>query len=256
VAALVAAVLVLPAAGADVIIVGEIHDNPHHHARQAEIAAAERPAAIVFEMVALDRTDALRAAVARGDTVPAIAAALDWEGSGWPDLGLYAPIWQAAPGARLYGAGLDRAAVRAAIAAGPETLLGPELSRLGLERPPGPDARAGLEAEMQAAHCGALPPEALARMVEAQQLRDAALAVVALRALAETGGPVLVIAGNGHARRDRGVPALIAAAEPALSVLAIGQGEDAAPDPDAPFDRWLVSPPVERPDPCEALRKG
>lgn len=233
---------------------GEIHDNPVHHARQAEAAARERPAAIVFEMFGAADIDPLRSGLAAGEDVAALSRRLDWSTSGWPDLAFYAPIWQAAPGARLYGAELDRAALRAARAAGPVAAFGPEAARFGLDVPLPPEEQARREREQQEAHCNALPPDLLPRMVEAQAFRDAALAAAALRALDETGGPVLVITGNGHARKDRGVPALLARARPGLPVRAIGQGE--GPEPDAPYDLWLSAPPVDRGDPCAAFRKG
>ncbi|HEU0223595.1 MAG TPA: ChaN family lipoprotein, partial [Paracoccaceae bacterium] len=50
----------------DILLVGEIHDNPHHHARQAEIAASHRPAAIVFEMIEAAQEERLNGLVAAG----------------------------------------------------------------------------------------------------------------------------------------------------------------------------------------------
>ncbi|NBT31976.1 MAG: hypothetical protein EBT13_08780, partial [Rhodobacteraceae bacterium] len=36
---------------ADVYVLGEVHDNPAHHLRQAEIVGQVAPRAIVFEML-------------------------------------------------------------------------------------------------------------------------------------------------------------------------------------------------------------
>jgi uncharacterized iron-regulated protein len=105
----------------------------------------------------------------------------------------------------------------------------------------------------QTAHCNAMPPEMLPAMVDLQRLRDAVLARETLRALDETGGPVVLITGNGHARRDWGVPAYIAVLRPDLEVLSIGQQEDGAGTPGG-FDALLSAPAVDRPDPCEAFR--
>jgi uncharacterized iron-regulated protein len=42
-------------------------------------------------------------------------------------------------------------------------------------------------------------------------------------ALKRSGGePAVLLAGNGHVRRDHGVPVLIAAAEPGARVLSVG----------------------------------
>ena len=104
------------------------------------------------------------------------------------------------------------------------------------------------------AHCDALPEDILPGMVEAQRLRDAALARAVLAAMAETGGPVAVITGNGHARRDWGLPRMLARAAPDLTLVSIGQFE-APPEDDPPFDLWLVTTPAPRDDPCAAFRK-
>jgi hypothetical protein len=75
------------------------------------------------------------------------------------------------------------------------------------------------------------------------------LAIAAVDAL---GGPVVVITGNGHAETARGIPALLDRARPDLSVLSVGQLE-ADPGPEAPFDLWILTDPVDRPDPCAAF---
>ena len=87
---------------ADIVILGEIHDNPAHHRNQAEIGAALQPAALVMEMIpqaAEDEVNALRAAGAGREE---IAAALDWNASGWPDFAHYAAILEAAPKAQAH----------------------------------------------------------------------------------------------------------------------------------------------------------
>jgi uncharacterized iron-regulated protein len=89
-------------------------------------------------------------------------------------------------------------------------------------------------------------------MVEAQRLRDARFAQTALRALEETGGPVAVITGNGHARTDRGMPRALARLAPGVDVLSLGQLESRPAAP-PPFDVWRVTEPAERPDPCAAF---
>jgi hypothetical protein len=62
----------------------------------------------------------------------------------------------------------------------------------------------------------------------------------------------VVITGNGHARRDQGMPAVLAQAMPDLSVLSVGQLEGSA-GAAPPFDRWIVTPILPREDPCAAF---
>jgi hypothetical protein len=73
-----------------------------------------------------------------------------------------------------------------------------------------------------------LAPEILPGFVEAQRLRDAALAEAALAALEAHGAPVAIITGNGHARRDWGVPAVLAVAAPGRIGLHAGPVRGAA----------------------------
>ncbi|MWD29126.1 hypothetical protein E0K89_016730 [Aquicoccus sp. SCR17] len=235
---------------AQVVIAGEVHDNPAHHRQQAEIAAELGPRALVFEMLTAEQVAAARE-VSRDDRA-GLAAALGWDDSGWPDFDLYHPIIAAAPDAGLYGAWVPRAAAREAMGAGIAKSFGRGANRYGLETALPEAEQAAREADQAEAHCGALPAEMLPVMVELQRLRDAVLAREALRALEATGGPVLVIAGNGHARADRGVPRALALAAPGVEVLTIGQGEEGAA-PEGTFDIVLDAPGVERPDPCEAF---
>ena len=235
---------------ADVVILGEVHDNPTHHAWQAEVVAAMAPSALVFEML-LPEQAAL--AGPERDDAAALAAALEWDGRGWPDYDLYSPILAAAPDALIVGGDVPHDDVRRAMEAGAAAVFGPEAARYGLTDALAPDDQAAREAEMDAAHCHALPAEMLPGMVEAQRLRDATLARAAIEAHAVSGGPVAVIAGTGHARRDRGVPAALSAAAPGLSVYSVGQFE-VDPGPDAPFDRVIVTEPTPRDDPCAAFR--
>ncbi len=234
---------------ADVVVLGEVHDNPEHHANQARAVAALQPRALVFEM--LTQAEAARAPADRGDA-GALAAAFGWEGSGWPDFALYHPIFLAAPEARIYGGEVERDQARLAVSQGASAVFGADAASYGLDQPL-PEAEATARAEEQfSAHCGAMPMEMMGGMVEAQRLRDAALARAVLQAMQETGGPVAVITGTEHARKDRGVPAALALAAPGLHVLAIGQTEE-DPGADAPFDLWLVTAPAPRPDPCAAF---
>jgi uncharacterized iron-regulated protein len=183
----------------------------------------------------------------------ALAAALDWGEGGWPDFAMYHPLFVAAPEARIYGAEMAREEVRRAVSEGAAAVLGEDAARFGLDVPLPDDEMAERVAEQAEAHCDALPVEMLPGMVEAQRLRDAALARAVLAALDATGGPVAVITGNGHARRDRGVPAYLQRARPGLVLLAVGQFEE-RPEGEPPFDAWRVTEPAERPDPCDAFR--
>lgn len=236
---------------ADVVIIGEVHDNPVHHENQALVAAALSPTALVFEMIEPDV--ALVATPENRRDPQILAEALGWQDSGWPDFAFYYPIFVAAPEASVFGGAVPRATARKAVKEGAAAVLGGSASLFGLDRPLDPEEQATRNTLQGDAHCGALPEDILPGMVEAQRLRDAALARAVIAALAEAGSPVLVITGNGHARRDWGIPRMLERVDPDLRVLSVGQFE-AVPDDDAPFDKWLVTPPAERGDPCAAFQ--
>nr|WP_207186616.1 ChaN family lipoprotein [Rhodobaculum claviforme] len=239
---------------ADVVILGEVHDNPAHHAWQAEVVADLAPTALVFEMLLPEQAAAVTPEV-RPDA-EALEAALGWEVRGWPDFAMYHPIFTAAPQAAVVGADVPREAVRAAMEAGAAAqfaaVFDEDPAPFGLDVALPAGQQSAREAMQARAHCDALPEALLPGMVEAQRLRDAALARAALRAHADHGGPVVVITGNGHARSDWGVPSMLALAAPDLSVFAAGQLEQAA-GPDSPFDLVRVTAPADRDDPCAAF---
>lgn len=236
---------------ADVLVLGEVHDNPVHHENQALAVAAIAPHALVFEMFGPDA--ALRATPKARRLPGTLARALHWEEGGWPEFEMYYPIFIAAPDAAVFGGAVPREDVRQAVIDGAAALFGAGAPLFGLNQPLGEVEQEAREAGQQAAHCNSLPDHILPGMVEAQRLRDAALARAVIAALGENGGPVVVITGNGHARKDWGMPHALALVLPDVSVAVLGQVE-VSPDSPLPYDYWLLTEPVEREDPCLAFQ--
>ena len=246
-----AALQALP--GAEVVLLGEVHDNARHQQLQAQAVSILQPAAIVWEMMTPEQAGLLPDD--RSD--PAVVdVMIGWSGRGWPPLEQYHPIMLAAPQALHLGAEVTRDQARRVFEAPlPQVftdLFDVPAARYGLDRALSPDDQAGREAHQAAVHCHAMPEHLLPGMVAAQRLRDGALAHVALQALEATGGPVAVITGGGHARRDIGMPRKLSVAAPEVSILSLAFLE-ADPGPDAPFDHWLVTDAPEREDPCAAF---
>ena len=232
--------------GADIVILGEVHDNPAHHRRQAELITALSPSAVAFEMLS-----PAQAAIANGTSArdSRLAEALDWADSGWPDWSLYQPVFEAVGRTPIYGMAVSRGALNTAVSEGAAEAFGDGAALFGLTSPLPAAQQALREAHQREAHCDLLPETLLPGMVAAQRLRDAVFARVAIRAVEQTGGPVVVIAGTGHARVDWGMPAALKLAAPALRVVSLGQLE-ARPSADVPYDLWLVADPAPREDPC------
>ncbi len=246
---------VAAAESVDIVIVGEVHDNPEHHRNQARIAEALQPEALVFEMIPQEKETVVNELRAAGATREQLAEALQWADSGWPDFDFYAEILEAAPSARVFGAGQPSADVRRAMVEGAAGPFGPDAAIYGLDKPLEPEEQAAREAIQAEAHCDALATELLPGMVEAQRFRDAGLADATLWARTMTGGgQIMVVTGNGHADLERGMPEALRIADPEVSIIVLGQLE-VEPDPDAPppFDFYVVTEAPERSDPCAAL---
>ncbi|MGG7566465.1 ChaN family lipoprotein [Rhodovulum sp. DZ06] len=260
------------ARAAELVIVGEIHDQPVHQQVQAALISAIQARAAAFEMVPRAREAALAELRAAGG--PEAAGAKTREAAAWDRYAAWAPPIEAlAPDAPALGAGLPRSALRLAIKEGAAAAFEGDAAAYALDTPLPADMAEAMRVEQIDAHCGALPEAMAPGMVEAQRLRDAAFADALLRAV-EAGdpeaGPPVLVTGNGHARRGRGSPRYIAAAAPDADLLVIGQAAAApgqswqealapwaAQNPDGPvFDILAVSTraPGDGADPCAALR--
>lgn len=238
-------------ADADVVILGEVHDNADHHLQQAALLEELRPVAVVWEMITQVQADRLD--VTRLEQAEYVADHLGWQHSGWPDFDLYAPVFAAAVGAAQFGAQVPRRDMATALEQGIVSYFGnTAAARFGLDLPLPEAEQAAREAEQQANHCNAMPDEMLPLLVDAQRLRDASLAAAADRALAAHGGPVVVITGNGHARLDRGMAVYLAQARPDVQIRSLGQSENG--EISGSFDLLLDAPAPDRPDPCLAFR--
>jgi uncharacterized iron-regulated protein len=166
----------------------------------------------VFEMIEPAQALAITPGV-RSDAA-ALEALLDWEERGWPDFAMYFPIFAAAPDAAIFGAGVPADEVRRSVEDGAASVFGDAAGLFGLDRPLDAEQLAVRLQLQQDAHCGAMPEALLPGMVEAQRLRDAALAEATVAAyeharLDDDRPQVVVITGNGHAREDWGAPAML-----------------------------------------------
>lgn len=230
---------------ADVVILGEIHDNPDHRAFQIQYLTALGPTAVVYEMLTPSEAEALQT-VSRD--AAAMVTAVD--GFHWSNIAAYAQLL--ADSHVIIGAALPRDAVRAAFSDGAAAVFGAGAQAYGLAEnvPEGQlERRKRLQFD---AHCAAMPLDMMGGMVEAQRVRDAHFARRVLDAVDQFGAPVVLITGNGHARTDWGVPSYLARVAPDMKVFAVGQSEDGQIS--GVFDQTVDAPAVDRPDPCAAFR--
>ena len=146
---------------ADVVIAGELHDNADHHLAQAWIVEAVRPAGLAFEMIPKGSEEGIEVFLEEGGEPGEIGPAIGWERNGWPDWGIYRPIFEAWTAEVYKGGALPRAEVRRAVKDGAlpsavEAEVDYPLLDI-LSEPLDGDTQSAMEEVMVASHCGHLP---------------------------------------------------------------------------------------------------
>ena len=247
------------------VLLGEVHDNAEHHRLRRALLGAlvrdgRRPA---IAMEQFDREHQLALQRAQNEAAPtpeSLKSAGRFDAQGW-DWSHYEPIVRLALDHRLsiVAANLSRADAFRISTEGAGAVLGAAaVSELQLEQPLPDAARRKLEQVIEEGHCGEAPRNILPGMVAAQRARDAIMAHT-LQAHA----PAVLIAGNGHVRRDFGVPHYLAHYPQGDDVLVVGfiEADGAKPSPSdyvtvgAPeYDYTVFTPRTPRPDPCKTLR--
>ncbi len=255
------------AAAARFLLLGETHDHPDHHRLQGElIAAALAPTpgpAVAYEMLDPAMQAQIDAFVAGEDRdLDRFAELVAWADSGWPAWELYRPAFAPvlAAGLPILAAQVPREQTRRFMSEG-LAMLAPELvTRYGLDTPLPPELLEPQLDEMFTSHCELVPREQLAPMVEIQRLRDAVMADALIRG-AQLRGRAILVAGTGHTRATA-VPRLLGlAGEDRSGILSVGfvavdpEREQAREYGDE-FDVLVLTPGIEREDPCAAMRKA
>lgn len=254
----------LPRLDAPLLLLGEVHDNATQHAMrlQALQALARRGArpALLLEMIDRERQPAIDAVIAAGPATPAPAdpsdAALDARvdrlidaagrapGWHWP---FYRPYLRLALQQRwpIVAANVSRADARQVIQLG--------LGATGFQPEVPADIASAQARTIEDSHCGTLDATMAARLAKAQVARDQYMARM-LAAHADRGA--VLLAGNGHVRRDIGVPrwlpAELRARSHVVGYLEIGHASNDA-DTGA-YDELLFTDPQARDDACASLR--
>ena len=266
------------------LVLGEMHDNPAHHILRAELLRSifsDRPGqtpplkapAIIFEHIQAGQQEAVDAVTAGAGSQPLpevvnqLFAALSWKTSGWPDQKLFEPLFSIALETHMpiLAGNAPSAIVNKISAEGFDALPVAERKRFRRTGRLSPALRDALLSELEASHCGLLPKVRFKKMAIAQRYRDSHLALALSDAGARTGSAVL-LAGNGHARKDRGVPSFFGhqglQGKPiSVMLIEVEDGRNDAqdyvpmdPNGEPAADFIIFTPGADRKDPCIEMR--
>lgn len=255
------------------ILLGELHDNAHHHIARAQLIEAlgqtrHNHAAfnLVVEQLARGSQIHAKEATASGTahSEPPLIDRLNIAGFQekawrWP---LHEPVFNAAiaQGMTIYGGNLARGQsmqlYKHGEAALPNALQG-FLQKAPLNRA----EEEALNTALFEGHCGQLPSAMLEPMRLIQRATDLSILVTATEHL-----PAIIIAGNGHVQKDFGIPTLAPAMTQLPRLVTVGFLEEESPEgavlksraltqglsPEwAVFDYVWLTPPAQREDPCK-----
>jgi uncharacterized iron-regulated protein len=238
---------------AQILLLGEVHDNPDGHQQRYVylrhlIQGGWRPVIVMeqFDRESQALLTKAQAECADADCVIRSAGGKRWE---WQ---YYRPVIELALRYRLplIAANVSRADAVRVMTLGVRAALNPQtMAAFRLQDSPPADLLQGQRLAIESGHCGKAPESMVQGMVNAQIARDVWMAQ-ALRDNARTGA--VLIAGNGHVRRDMGVPRWLAAVD-VKSVRTHGFVEQGSALEELAYD---VTHPIalhQRPDPCGAL---
>ena len=242
---------------ADVVLLGEIHDNPRHHVLRGQLIS---DASMSKRRLIAEQLDAGQKAGDNPDLLTSLEhAGFDADGWQWP---LHEPLFSSArqAGLAVYGGNITAAQTREIFTSkGSQSPDG--LNALLQKAVLDEDALKQLRREIDEGHCGAMPASMFDGMLAVQRARDASMAAELLKHV-----PALLIAGNGHVWKHLGVPQILHANRPDLRTVSVLFLEHAAFANDAERTEWLqsfkgiadfvwVTPALDRPDPCLRFKK-
>jgi uncharacterized iron-regulated protein len=232
-----------------------VHDNAVQHALRLEafqklLNTGARPALLMeqFDREHQDEIDKLRVVQPRVDAAAVIKAGSGSSSWNWT---FYRPFIDLALANNLpiVAANVSRAEGRRVMSQG--------LAASGFDAVVPPDISKALGSTIEASHCGMLDAATAQRMVPVQVARDQFMARL-IEANVERGS--VLLAGNGHVRKDWGVPRWLTAATRAKAkahgYLEAGDNTGSAESGAAntAYDVVNFTPAQKREDPCEAMR--
>jgi uncharacterized iron-regulated protein len=239
-----------------IYLLGEVHDNPKAHAQrfafiEALLIKGFKPA-IAMEQFDRDQQDVLDHALASCQDADCVIRAAGGKGWNWD---FYKPVIEIAlkRQLRIVAANLSLADAMKIARAGLGAALSREtLHEFKLDLPLDSELFEKQKEAIDIGHCRMLAAAAFKGMVDAQVARDVWMAKT-IRDNASQG--LILLAGNGHVRKDIGVYRWLSNAE-RVRTQTFGYTEDKGDVADTSvFDREIRIEPFERSDPCAAFAR-
>ena len=256
--------------GSDYVLLGETHDNSKHHQDHgwmiSEIANGEKQAAITFEMLNQDQANVINNV--EFENTDELLDILEQAKTGWEYKKYYKPVFENVFKAKLpmHAADIGKESLMKIVTKGiehapkdiRELLENTKLSKEALE---------SLKKEIEMTHCGMANPEMTKAMTLGQRVRDAAIGNSMFKVMNGDINTVILVAGSGHIRKDRGAPMYLKSLDNKAIITSVAwlEIDENAKDPkdyskrwnvnELPFDYVLFTAQVDRSDPCEEMRK-
>jgi uncharacterized iron-regulated protein len=248
----------LAAKNPQVLMLGEVHDNLQGHKLRYEllrerVEAGWRPV-IVMEQFDRENQDVLSKAqkgCADAQCLIQVAAGARWD---WQ---LYYPVIQLALTYHLplVAGNLSRADASRVVRDGVKaTFDASSIRDYKLDDPLPAAIRNVQQQEIVEGHCNMLPEMMIGGMVDAQVARDIWMAKIVRD---QQPNDVVLIAGNGHVRKDVGAGYWLNRVAPALTLRTVGFIESRKGDNQVGrYDSIQTLAPQEREDPCKQVKKA
>ncbi|MFZ6733752.1 ChaN family lipoprotein [Undibacterium sp. Ji42W] len=251
-----------PVSGSKILLLGEVHDNPEGHAHryadlQKLVIAGWRPAIAMEQFDRENQTELTQAHAncSDADCIISKVGNKRWE---WPH---YRPVIQLAIDYKLplLAANLSRSDAARVMREGYAAVLDKNtITSYKLDQPLPSVVVDGQRAAMESGHCGKMPDNIVPSMVRAQVARDVVMAKIVTEN-ADRG--VVLLAGNGHVRRDLGVPVWLPASKQAsLQIHGYVETDDSksgsvsTTSTASIYDVSHVVKTHTRPDPCLSVQ--
>jgi uncharacterized iron-regulated protein len=235
------------------LMLGEQHDNPHHHQLQQrwieQLSQRGQLGAVALEMARTDQQPLLDQALGQGEGIS--PDALDWN-PGWS--------WE------LYGD-----LVRSALDHAPRVIaadLNREQQRSAYHQAPPQDDKGEAHANYMRrllfdSHCGQLPRDSLEGMRQVQLARDQHMAMRLEQANLEARSGIM-LTGTIHARRDLGIPLWLDRPTVTVLLTSVQEGRhepydylpESYPDAPAAADYLMFTEAIAERDYCAELRSS